>query len=61
MPHIRPRRIIDYGAGWILFESKIAWLLNQMGEGISVGMESGYCAATAIANHFDNLEMVYPE
>ncbi len=25
-----------------------------MGEGISAGMESGYCAASAIMEHFDN-------
>lgn len=28
-----------------------------MGEGISVGMESGYCAACAIMEHFDNPKM----
>jgi len=28
-----------------------------MGEGISAGMESGYCAAGAIMEHFDNPSM----
>ena len=39
---------------------KSSWLagfLNPMGEGISAGMESGYCAASAIKEHFDNPSM----
>ncbi len=28
-----------------------------MGEGISAGMESGYCAASAIMEHFDNQQV----
>ena len=32
-----------------------------MGEGISAGMESGYCVAQAIANHFDALDMIYAD
>ena len=31
-----------------------AGFLNPMGEGISAGMESGYCAACVIMEHFDN-------
>ncbi len=29
-----------------------------MGEGISAGMESGCCAASAIMEHFDNQQVV---
>ncbi len=54
MPHIRPGCAIDYGIGRVLFAGEIAGFLNPMGEGISAGMESGYCAANAITNHFDN-------
>ena len=32
-----------------------------MGEGISAGLESGYYAANAIANHYDALDMVYTD
>ena len=32
-----------------------------MGEGISAGMESGYCVAQAVANHFDALDMIYAD
>lgn len=59
MPHIRPECHVDYGVGHILFAGEIAGFLNPMGEGISAGMESGYHAASAIADHFDNLEMIY--
>ena len=45
MPHIRPGCAIDYGVGRILFAGEIAGFLNPMGEGISAGMESGYCIA----------------
>ena len=38
---------------------EIAGFLNPMGEGISAGMESGYCAAQAIMQHYDDLEMIY--
>lgn len=38
---------------------EIAGLLNPMGEGISAGMESGYCAACAIADHFHDLKSIY--
>ena len=50
---------IDYGVGRVLFAGEIAGFLNPMGEGISAGMESGYCAAQAIMQHFDDLETVY--
>ena len=40
--------------GRVLFAGEIARFLNPMGEGISAGMGSGYCAACAIIQHFDN-------
>ena len=61
MPHILPGCNIDYGVGRVLFAGEIAGFLNPMGEGISAGMESGYCAAHAIMNHFDALDMIYSE
>ncbi len=57
MPHIRPGCRVDYGVGRILFAGEVAGFLNPMGEGISAGMESGYCAACAIMGHFDNPKM----
>ncbi len=57
MPHIRPGCRVDYGVGRILFAGEVAGFLNPMGEGISAGMESGYCAACAIMEHFDNPQM----
>lgn len=54
MPHIRPGCAIDYGVGRILFAGEIAGFLNPMGEGISAGMESGYCIAKSIIQHYDN-------
>ncbi len=54
MPHIRPGCHVDYGVGRILFAGEVAGFLNPMGEGISAGMESGYCA---IMEHFDNPSM----
>ena len=57
MPHIRPGCRVDYGVGRVFFAGEIAGFLNPMGEGISAGMESGYCAASAIMGHFDNPEM----
>lgn len=59
MPHIHPGCTIDYGVGRVLFAGEIAGFLNPMGEGISAGMESGHCVATAITQHFDNLDMIY--
>lgn len=35
-----------------------AGFLNPMGEGISCGMESGYCAALAIISDFNNRQSV---
>ena len=57
MPHIRPGCRVDYGVGRIFFAGEVAGFLNPMGEGISAGMESGYCAACAIMGHFDNPKM----
>ncbi len=59
MPHIRPGCRVDYGVGRIFFAGEIAGFLNPMGEGISAGMESGYCLALAIAENFGNPKMVY--
>ncbi len=58
MLHIRPGCRVDYGVGRILFAGEAAGFLNPMGEGISAGMESGYCAASAVMEHFDNPETV---
>lgn len=57
MPHIRPGCRVDYGVGRVLFAGEVAGFLNPMGEGISAGMESGYFAASAIMEHFDNPQM----
>lgn len=59
MPHIRPGCAIDYGVGRVLFAGEIAGFLNPMGEGISAGMESGYHAATAIIQHYDEMDLIY--
>lgn len=61
MPLIRPGCPIDYGVGRVLFAGEIAGFLNPMGEGISAGLESGYCAACAIADHFGDLDSVYAD
>ncbi len=61
MPHILPGCNIDYGVGRVLFAGEIAGFLNPMGEGISAGMESGYCVAQAVMHYFDNLEVVYSD
>ena len=61
MPHIRPGCLVTYGQGRVLFAGEIAGFLNPMGEGISAGMESGYCVAKAVANHFDALDMIYAD
>lgn len=53
------RCCVDYGVGCILFAEKVAEFLNPMGEGISVGMESGHCATYAIMEHFDNPQVAY--
>lgn len=59
MPKICPGCSIDYGVGRILFAGEIAGFLNPMGEGISAGMESGYCAAKSIIKHFYDLDLIY--
>lgn len=59
MPRVSPSCTIDYGVGRVLFAGEIAGFLNPMGEGISSAMESGYCAASAIDQHFDDLSLVY--
>lgn len=58
MPRILPGCPVTCGSGRILFAGEAAGFLNPMGEGISAGMESGYCAASAIVRHFDDPEMV---
>lgn len=54
MPWIRPGCAIDYNLGRVFFAGEAAGFLNPMGEGISAGLESGFCAACAVAEHFDN-------
>lgn len=61
MPRIRPGCPVAYGQGRVLFAGEAAGFLNPMGEGISAGIESAYCAALAIANHFDDLDLVYAD
>lgn len=61
MPHIRPGCEVDYGVGRVLFAGEAAGFLNPMGEGISAGMESGYCAASAIVKNFDRPKAILEE
>ncbi len=61
MPHILPGCHVDYGVGNVMFAGEVAGFLNPMGEGISAGMESGYCAASAIDEHFCNMELIYSD
>ena len=61
MPHIQPGCPIDYGVGRIIFAGEIAGFLNPMGEGISAGMESGYCVGMAVAKNIDNAEKALDE
>lgn len=61
MPHIQPGCHVDYAKGRVLFAGEIAGFLNPMGEGISAGMESGFCAACAIAEHFNNPKNLYED
>ena len=58
MPHIRPGCRVDYGVGRILLRGNRR-VPEPYGEGISVGMESGYCAACAIMKNFDEPQIVY--
>ena len=59
MPRIKPGCPIDYGKGRIFFAGEVAGFLNPMGEGISAGLESGYCIAKSIIEHFNNLNDIY--
>lgn len=61
MPRIRPCCPVTYGRGRVLFAGEIAGFLNPMGEGISSGLESGCCAAHAIADNFGSLGMIYAD
>lgn len=61
MPHIHPGCKVDYGIGRIFFAGEIAGFLNPMGEGISAGMESGYCAARSMAENFNDMNMIQAE
>lgn len=56
--NIQPPFYIDYGMGGILKAGETAGFLNPMGEGISSALESGYAAALAIAENFDNKQNV---
>lgn len=59
MPHIKSGCHIDYGCGKVLFAGENAGFLNPMGEGISAGMESGYCLAKAIIQGRNELDVIY--
>lgn len=61
MPRISSGCAIDYGVGRVFFAGEIAGFLNPMGEGISAGMESGYCIAAAIMRHFERPDMIYAD
>lgn len=61
MPHIKPGCALTLGQGRILFAGEVAGFLNPMGEGISAGMESGYCAAQAILSRFESPDAVLAE
>lgn len=61
MPHIRPGCNIDYGLGRVLFAGEIAGFLNPMGEGVSSGMESGFCVAKAIMENYDDIDGIYAD
>lgn len=61
MPYISSPLRIDYGVNRILLAGETAGFLNPMGEGISAGMESGYCAASAVSCHFNDLDLVYSD
>ena len=61
MPHIRPNCKIDYGCGNVLFAGETAGFLNPMGEGISAGLESGFCVASSVINNFNNAKLAINE
>lgn len=54
----KPTFAIDYGTGGILKAGENAGFLNPMGEGISSAIESGYQAACAIINNFNDKKNV---
>lgn len=54
MPYIQPECSIDFGVGRVMFAGEIAGFLNLMGEGVSAGLEIGYCIAKAIAYNFND-------
>ncbi len=56
MPEIRPGCYICHGSGRSFFAGEAAGFLNPMGEGISSAMESGCCAALAIAQNAEQPE-----
>lgn len=58
MPRIRPGCPVTYGQGRVLFAGEAAGFLNPMGEGISAAMESGFCAARAVVDHFDDPDRI---
>ncbi len=61
MPRVLPDFKINYGVDKVLFAGEVAGFLNPMGEGISVGLESGYHAACAVINNFDNINAAIAE
>lgn len=61
MPYIHPGCKVDYGIGRIFFAGEIAGFLNPMGEGISAGMESGYCLAKSMIKNFKDVHMIQVE
>ncbi|MCI8387417.1 MAG: NAD(P)/FAD-dependent oxidoreductase [Clostridiales bacterium] len=59
MPHILPGCRIDYRSGRVFFAGECAGFLNPMGEGISIGIESGHNIAAAIAENFSDIDAIY--
>lgn len=56
MTEVRPGCPIYHGSGRSFFAGEAAGFLNPMGEGISSAMESGCCAACAIAQNTEQPE-----
>lgn len=54
MPKILSGCPIECAVGRVLFAGECAGFLNPMGEGISAAIESGFSAARAVAEHFDD-------
>lgn len=61
MPKISPGCPIEYGVGRVLFAGDTAGFLNPMGEGVSAAIESGFCAANAVMQHFNDTKQVYAQ